>query len=286
VGGAADASGTTPIDPLVAFHTPDGRVPAAGACLAGHAGRNSDFALIAETCNSTGWRAMLRRLAETDAHVICAQEIKRLPKDIDEASAIVLGMGWKSFFAPSCTTTASGLSSGAAIFVRKCLGLQRPPAAGAPRDRGGGPVVVPHRVVAGLVTAPGLKGVVFYAAYFEPSTEWGPVNCCIINAIAHHRLGHGFATAIGADWNMSREKVNASGVLMQIGMRTAPQGDGTWSVVAAGGSSEIDYFAIDTDLGPAILGEKTKTDNVCIKGHRPVQLAFRVTTWRSARAAA
>ncbi len=70
------------------------------------------FNLTVETVNPTGWTALKRRLDETDAHVVLAQETWVNQSAAAGASAWARRRGWRSVWSHARTTAKGGTSGG------------------------------------------------------------------------------------------------------------------------------------------------------------------------------
>ena len=90
--------------------------------------RPASQGLVALSVNATCWASLLGVLADVDRRtlVIAAQEVKRLPADVAAASKKLLGMGWKSFWAPSVVGEGGGTSAGVLLLVRAWLDAWAP----------------------------------------------------------------------------------------------------------------------------------------------------------------
>eukprot|EP00972_Heterocapsa_arctica_P034786 5120924-Heterocapsa_arctica.AAC.1 len=84
-----------------------------------------DWELEVESFNSTAWKAMKERLAETSAHIVCGQELHLLGQEADHASDWARKHGWKSIILEAIPGKSEPYSSGGVgIFVRDWLGMQ------------------------------------------------------------------------------------------------------------------------------------------------------------------
>ena len=94
-------------------------------------------------------------------------------------------MGWKSLWAPAVATSegpdadARHTSGGVAIFVRKFMGLTL-------AQTSNSPVLVPGRLIAGVVSAPGTGPITVYSAYLTCSIGWTGSNIDLMDALAAH----------------------------------------------------------------------------------------------------
>jgi hypothetical protein len=107
------------------------------------------FSMIMETANTTGWRALKRRLCTTKAHLLFAQETRIRARDVPMASSWARRHGWKSLWSPAIRGRRGGPAAGVAVFAKDFLGLRAPPM--------GGQAIYDGRAVAGVVDAPGYR---------------------------------------------------------------------------------------------------------------------------------
>ena len=111
-----------------------------------------------ETCNGTGWSAVLERAKCTNADILLIQEHRTTASLIDERSDILAKLGWKSAWSAAVATDggcgdALHSSGGTAIFARKHIGLGP-----AFEDEPDVYEVAPSRLVAAALHIPGQGG--------------------------------------------------------------------------------------------------------------------------------
>jgi hypothetical protein len=85
------------------------------------------FQLKVEAVNSTGWRALQRRLMATKAQVVLAQETWLGQDALPAASAWAKRRGWQSIWAAAVQGPNGGASGGVAVLVRDGIGCHYPP---------------------------------------------------------------------------------------------------------------------------------------------------------------
>ncbi len=110
-----------------------------------------EFRLLVETANTTGWAALKRRLLDTRAHVLLAQETWVTQAAIPAASEWARRRGWKAVWSPARVTENGGTSAGVAIFARDYLGLRYPDNESHE--------VEPARIVAAVMEIPGARPI-------------------------------------------------------------------------------------------------------------------------------
>jgi hypothetical protein len=75
------------------------------------------------TANLSGWKALKKRLSNSTASVMLAQEHKLVGKyKIEVASAWAAAKGWKSHWSSAELGAGGGPSGGTAIFIKEWLG--------------------------------------------------------------------------------------------------------------------------------------------------------------------
>ena len=86
---------------------------------------NSSF--YVESFNGSCWKTLRRRLAETDAVVLCAQELGISDDFWGQAASSARGLGWHALLLPARLNPETGkLSSGVGVFARLAVGLRWP----------------------------------------------------------------------------------------------------------------------------------------------------------------
>ncbi len=117
------------------------------------------YVLKVMTANVTAWRSMHPLLATTDADVILIQEHKVMNQQVDEMIAWLRARGWNALVAEAEEGPNGGPSAGVAVIARAHIGLSLPPV--------GTEAVVPARVVAAKIEAPGTRPFVALSAYLH-----------------------------------------------------------------------------------------------------------------------
>ncbi len=241
-----------------------------------HDGEDGQFALSIEAVNATGWRGLQRRLANTEASVVLAQETWLTADALPAASAWARRKGWKSVWAAAVAGPNGGPSGGTAILVRDFLGLRYPP--------GGSHVWVEGRVAAAVLDAPGHRPMLLVSPYLAHGIGPGPANLDILATVGRRiqAVGAGYEVVIGGDMNMEPPDMATTGFHDQIGATLMlPQTcRGTFRTARA--ATLIDYFIV-TNRAAAAVHKVATVEASGVKGHTPVTLTFRplVTTIRA-----
>ncbi len=178
--------------------------------VAGHGREQKDgdvFRLRVEAVNSTGWRALQRRLIATEAQVIRAQETWITQDAVPAASAWAKRRGWQSVWAAAVPGPSGGASGGVAFLVRDGIGCHYPP--------GATHVISPGRAVAAVVQAPGHRPTVFVSCYLCHGKGPSGENLEILAAIGQRMksLPENVEYVIGGDLNMEPPDVASTGIL-------------------------------------------------------------------------
>ncbi len=230
--------------------------------------KEEDFALVAETVNSTGWGPLRRRLLSTCSHLVLAQETWVLPCQQREASDWATRHGWESVWAPAQLGVGGGASGGAAILARRGLGLRFPTV---------GPHVIEEaRAVAAVVEPPGHRPILAVSAYLIDGKGVQPANRAILAKIGRcvEMQGADALTLVGGDFQCAPADVDGSGFTTMIKGKVvaAPSGRGTFRTSRA--ATSIDFFVASDDLA-GVVDEVKLIETSGVKGHTPVQLSFR-----------
>ncbi len=174
---------------IIRYPTPGDRHTSMEVVTAGHKGTapnaagGEKFQLVVETANTTGWSQLKRRLEETSAHVLLAQETWVLQASVPAASAWAKARGWRSVWAPATCTKRGGTSAGVAIFARDFMGLHPKP--------GRSHVVHPARVVAAVLEAPAQREMLLMSCYLKHGRKAGGENATVLANIEAEVEAHG-----------------------------------------------------------------------------------------------
>ncbi len=113
-----------------------------------------------ESYNSTSWGTLKKRLVESKALILCAQECGIVNDMVGEAGHWAMVRGWKALIVPAEPRPGGQTSMGVAVFVRAFLGL-RWPVGGKASGR-----CHPHRQMHVVVDVPGWKELHVVNTYF------------------------------------------------------------------------------------------------------------------------
>ncbi len=250
-----------------------GAVPGRGQ----EAPRDGDvFRLRVEAVNSTGWRALQRRLIATEAQVILAQETWVTQDAVPAASAWAKRRGWQSVWAAAVPGPNGGASGGVAVLVRDGIGCHYPP--------GASHVIAPGRAVAAVVQAPGHRPTVYVSCYLCHGKGPCGENLDILAAVGQRMrsLPENVEYVIGGDLNMEPPDVASTGILDEIEATIMAPATTRGTFRGPRSSSLLDYFLTSSRIAAAI-GDVRVVEAAGIRGHTPVLLEFkpRVTTLRA-----
>ncbi len=227
-----------------------------------------EFALTAETVNSTGWGPLKRRLLVTKAHVVLAQETWTLQGQVANASAWARRHGWDSIWAPAKLGAGGGASGGVAIFARQGMGLRFPAV--------GTHVIEDARAVAGYCDPPGHRPIMLCSAYLIDGKGAKEPNKAILAKIGRkvEAQGAGCLALVGGDFQCHPSDMDATGFPDNLGGRVVAAGTARGTFRTASTSSCIDYFVVGGGLAEVVDEVATVEGCTSIKGHVPVQLRF------------
>jgi len=224
-----------------------------------------------ETCNSTGWTALLHRLQYSQAQVILSQEHHVREDLIKEKSDQALNLGWKSLWSPAnCTADNEDnrcTSGGVAIFVRKYFGLVEFEDEGVKRAS-----LEPGRLVVGKFSAPGLGSIAVYSAYCLCGVGLNHTNKDLIGKVHEFNAMHELPWLCGADWNMQPSDLSESGLLSVMKAKIAAPEDPT--CITPSSLRTIDFFLVDEQLFDGLEHPEVIEDAVT-RPHRPTQTAIK-----------
>ncbi len=234
------------------------------------------FALKVESVNTTGWKALQRRLTATSAHVVLAQETWLTPDAIHAASAWAKRNGWHSIWSAAVPGPCGGASGGTAIFARDFLGLRYPP--------GGSHEWVPGRAVAAVLDAPAMRPILLVSCYLVHGIGPAPANLSILAEIGRRKRAAAdeYEMFMGGDVNMEPPDFAATGFAEQMDAAVLYPSTGRGTFRTARSASLIDYFVVSSRTAAAVQRVEA-IEASGVKGHTPVQATFRpeVTTLRA-----
>jgi len=224
-----------------------------------------------ETCNSTGWSALLHRLQYSQAQVILSQEHHVREDLIKEKSDQAFGLGWKSLWSPTICTADNDdnrfTSGGVAIFVCKYFGLVEFEDNGMKRDS-----LEPGRLVVGKFSAPGLGSLAIYSAYCLCGVGLNHTNKDLIGKIHEFNAVHGLPWMCGADWNMQPNDLAESGLLGVMKAKIIAPEDPT--CIAPTSLRTLDFFMVDELIYDG-FEHPTVIDDSVTRPHRPTQTSIK-----------
>ncbi len=200
----------------------------------GYAGGRRDaalenFELRLESANTTCWAGLKRRLRDTDAHVLLAQETWVSQSRMAEASAWARKRGWKSVWAPAGVGAGGGTAAGVAVFARDFLGLRFP-------DKGSH-IWSDARAVAAVLEAPGFRPFLLASVYLVSGGGTGADNLRILADVGrcYREQGEEWLAVFGGDLNMTPQDITDVGFDRQVEASVffPPTARGTYRTAAA-----------------------------------------------------
>ncbi len=144
------------------------------------------YTLKVVTVNCTSWGSLIPFIKVTDADVLLVQEHKLMGRDnVDEAVAWLRRNKWNALLTEAEPGPNGGASAGVAVLARDHLGLSLPPV--------GSEEVIPARVAAAKVEAPGTRPFVALAAYLHDGEGLSKRNLEVLKGIGNFISAQGEA---------------------------------------------------------------------------------------------
>jgi len=230
------------------------------------------MAYLISTYNGTGLKNIKALLQTTTSQVVATQEIHVL--DTGTASHAARLSGWKCLLGASKVGKAGSvnhLTGGVGICVREELGLLRAEEAMALVDES-----VSHRLIFGLVEAPGLPTFLMASAYF-PTGEGEEIDG--LRARMFAIIGQACQSFAGpwllaADFNLSPSELSTWGFVDKSEGQIVCTGPAMPSCKGGTvGGRVIDFFILARCLAQAVKGIRVDPEEV-MSPHRSVQLIF------------
>ncbi len=226
-----------------------------------------EFRLVVETVNSTGWGPLRRRLEESQAHIVLAQEHWILPDQLASASDWTRRHGWEGVWAPAAVGPGGGASGGVAILGRVGMGIRYPPV---------GPHILEEaRAVAAFAEPPGHRPVLLSSVYLRDGRGMGEENRGTLAKIGEcaDRQGTGCLVLVGGDFQCSPEQTDGGGFPARIHGRVVAARSKRGTFRGGGAASTLDYYVATSALASAVE-EVRLLEGTGVKGHVPVELRF------------
>ena len=208
-------------------------------------------------------------LQNTEAHLVCGQELRVLADDLPAASAWALRRGWHAVWVAAAPSLAGGPSSGGvAMFARDWIGLRPYEAV-----QGDGGSVAPHRLVAAVAEADGYNQILVGSGYLQSGEGTNEANLDILGRWGQTAGRWGGAWLLGADFQNTPSEISGTGFHEEARCDiVAPDTRGTCRA-SAGTWRVIDFFLVEELLASGI--EKVEASH---RGpphpHVPVTLTF------------
>ncbi len=240
------------------------------ATMPANRGGPDEFRLVVETANTTGWAGLKRRLQETKAHALMAQETWVPQSSLAAASQWARRQGWRSVWAPAKATRKGGISGGVAVFTREFIGLHYP--------SDGSHIIRPARAVQAIMEAPGNRPIKLISCYLKHGRSASGENAAIlaeVGAAMRSEDGRDDQVCIaGGDFNMTPDQLLGTEFDREVAATIfCPETDrGTFRTAKT--KSTIDFFLVTDRMAAAVDGVDTVegTSNRC---HVPVQATFK-----------
>ena len=220
-----------------------------------------------ETANSTGWGPLKKRLEETKAHVVLAQETWLTTGKIAAGSAWARARGWQMLASAATRGKSGGASGGVAIFARMFIGLRLPP--------NGNYVLEPGRAVTAVIDLKGWRPTAVVSAYLHDGGGLNQDNKGIMAkiAIAMDRWGPEGQYIIGGDFNVPPSAIEYAGILEKMKAVIVQPETKRGTCRTKTSARTLDYFIVSTRLSNGV--EETLTvEGSNVRTHTPVRMKF------------
>ncbi len=226
------------------------------------------YVLKVMTVNATAWRSMQPLLATTDADVILVQEHKVMYQQVDEMIAWLRVRGWNALVAEAEEGPNGGPSAGVAIIARAHVGLSLPPV--------GTEAVVPARVVAAKVEAPGTRPFVALSAYLHDGEGLSSRNLNVLKTVGNFLAAQGQEVpfVLGGDFQSTPQEIAETGFAQEANAVLVASGDPTGTCRTGRTAREIDFFYTSSGMACGVDSVDT-VPRTGIKTHIPVAITFK-----------
>ncbi len=240
---------------------PEGRPAVADADM-------EHFSLIVDTANGTSWGPLARYLLYARADLLLYQEHHLGPEDLPAASALAQRLGWKSVFLPAEKGEGDGWRGGVAVLARSHIGLS-PPRVGAYE-------VVPSRVLAVLVEAPGYRPFTALSAYLHHGQGLGEANMTIMEEMGLFIEAQGMHVPylLGGDMQNDPGDIARLGFAQRTHASLVASRDPRGTCRSSTATTELDYFFVHNALAAGIESVGT-VEGAAMTPHVPVRLKFK-----------
>ncbi len=224
--------------------------------------------LRVESINSSGWGPLKRRLQQTQAHSVLAQETWVLDWQVPSARRWARRHGWTSLWAPAATGKGGGASGGTAIFVRKEMGLRGPDV--------GSHVVADARIVLGVAEFPGHRPVLLNSTYLVDGAKMGKANADLLDRLSKAVVAQGphYMVICGGDFQNPPDHIAHHDGMRTMRTRVVASESPRGTFRTSRSASNLDFFAVSENLAMAIDGVELQ-EGTGNKAHIPVPIVFK-----------
>ncbi len=226
------------------------------------------FALKIVTMNITAWSSCLDFIKTTEADVLLIQEHKLDKEQSEEATAWLRRRRWNSIIAPAEVGPNGGMSAGVAILTRPHIGLGLPLV--------GTEELVPARMLAARIEAPGCRPLIAIAAYFHDGQGLSRCNLEMLRVagVFLKAQGEEVPFVMGADFQMEPHEIASAGFAQEVGAAIVATGDASGTCRTGRTARELDFFFVSSGLTDGIEGVGL-INHTGIRTHLPVELRFK-----------
>ncbi len=226
------------------------------------------FALKIVTINITSWGSCLDFIKSTEADVLLIQEHKLDKAQAEEATAWLRRQKWNSMISPAEPGPNGGMSAGVAILARPHIGLGLPLV--------GTEEIIPARMIAARIEAPGCRPLVAIAAYFHDGQGLAFCNLEMLRiaGLFLKSQGEEVPFVMGADFQMEPHEIATAAFAQEVGATIVATGDAAGTCRTGRTARELDYFYVSSGLADGIESVGL-IQHTGIRTHLPVELRFK-----------
>ena len=212
-----------------------------------------------DSVNASGWYPLVRYLEASSADYVVAQEVRRLPHEVDAAEATLRVRGWKAAISPAVVAAKGGTSCGTLVSTLAHLGSIN--AIGVP--------VAQARWQFKRLSGICRGGFHLGSLYLHCSVGvTAKVNLDMLQEVAASLHCIEGPWALGGDFQCTPKDLAATGWLTLIGGVIA------CTELQTCGKNEIDFFVVSKSLQHAVAGVQV-LDDAATAPHCPVRLLLR-----------
>ncbi len=227
------------------------------------------YTLKVITVNCTSWGSLVPFVKATDADVLLVQEHKLMGRDnVDEAVAWLRRHKWNALLTEAEAGPNGGASAGVAVLARDHLGLSLPPV--------GSEEVVPARVAAAKVEAPGTRPFVAVAAYLHDGEGMSRRNLELLRSIGNFISAQGESVPfmIGGDFQTTPREIANTGFAQEMKAVLVASGAPAGTCRNGRTARELDYFYVSAGMACGINTIEA-IEGTGLRTHLPVAVTFK-----------